>query len=173
MHYPERLEAVHHDGKLEPPTWHAPLSLMIQVAVFVFVALAFVGAAWALIIGATLFFAPAVTELFSEKLKKSETVTKWTPRALLKWFVILAIAAALNQLLKHTVHANTLAEDIGFIVLPLPLIAFWFLDQFRDEEKSEEIKKPAVVEKYKWAYRFSGAVLVVLSTLIVVTHLVA
>lgn len=63
MHYPERLEAVRHDGKLEPPTWHAPLSLMIQVAVFVFVALAFVGAVWTLVIGAALFFAPAVTQI--------------------------------------------------------------------------------------------------------------
>lgn len=63
--------------------------------------------------------------------------------------MILAAGVGLKLLLKYHMHKNTLAEEIGFIVLSLPLIAFWFLEQFRDEEKPEKVKRAAIVENHK------------------------
>lgn len=171
MHYPARLEDVRHEGEFRPVSWHEPLSLLVQVGVFVFVAAAFVGAAWSLLIGAVVFFAPSVLEIFEEKFSKSEFLTKWTPRALVKWSLILVMGAAINVALKHGVHRNTLAEDIGFIILPLPMVLFWLLELFKDPE--EEPETPPIVKDHRWLYRFAGVALVILSTSLVVTHLVA
>ena len=57
-HYPDRLQAVAHEGDLESGNLQVGLSLVIQVALFIFIARAFMKWDWPLFAGTLLFYLP-------------------------------------------------------------------------------------------------------------------
>jgi hypothetical protein len=132
-HYPQRLSAVHHEGELESGTLQVGVSLVIQIAIFIFIAVAFLGSTWALYVGAALFFAPLVPWLFADRIPKSGPVTKWLPRSLVKWTLIIVSGLLLGSLLENLISGGPLRERVGFIFLPLPVLIFWALELFEDE----------------------------------------
>jgi hypothetical protein len=119
VHYfPGRLASVRHEGRLESGKLQRAVSLAAQIVVFVFIAVAILGASWALIVGALIFFTPLTLELFEERIPKSRKVAKWKPNGIVSWAIIIATGVLLGELLKHTLHSGHLVEEVGFIVLP-------------------------------------------------------
>ncbi|MFZ1062649.1 MAG: hypothetical protein WAN30_04170, partial [Acidimicrobiales bacterium] len=141
VHYfPSRLASVRHEGPLESGTLQKAISFVAQIIVFVFVAVAFLGATWALYLGTIVFFTPLLLDFFDQHFPKSRAVAKWKPNGILTWTLIICAGLLLGELLNHTVHNGHLVEEIGFVVLPLPVLAFWTLELFeaKEEDKREE-----------------------------------
>lgn len=145
---PHRLEAVHHEGSLESGKLQIAVSLVVQIAVFIFISIAIFGVNWALIIGTGVFFTPLVLGLIEERLPKSRRVTKWKPRGIVAWTIIIITGVLLGHLLSDLVHSTRLVEEIGFIVLPLPVLIFWTLELFEenDEREREDLEQGVVPE---------------------------
>jgi hypothetical protein len=136
-HYPKRLEQVKHRGDLESENLQVGLSLIVQIALFLFISIAFMGSTWGLYVGAAVFFAPLVPWLFADKIPKSKFVTKWKPTGLVNWTLIIVTGVLLSRLLDHLVDNDKLVEVLGFILLPLPVLISWTLELFQAEEGEE------------------------------------
>jgi hypothetical protein len=136
-HFPGRLASVRHEGKLESGRLQKAVSLVAKIIVFVFVAVAILGASWALFVGTAVFFFPQVLALFGERIPKSRIVAKWKPNGIVTWSLIIAVGVLLGELLKHTLHSGHLVEEVGFIILPLPVVVFWTIELFEGEEEEE------------------------------------
>ncbi|HWF49161.1 MAG TPA: hypothetical protein VG294_00840 [Solirubrobacteraceae bacterium] len=137
-HYPDRLEKVQHHGDLESGTVQTAISLVIQVALFIFVARAFMNFGWPLYVGTVVFFAPLSACLIADRLPKSAFITKWMPMGLAKWGFVIAAGIGLSQLLPRLIADPAQAEAVGFIVLPLPILICWALELFVEEEGEED-----------------------------------
>lgn len=136
--YPGRLARVSHQGELESPNLQVGLSLIVQIALFVFIALPFMGWTWALWVGTAIFFSPLVPWLFADRIPKSDFITKWKPRNLVNWTLIILASAGLTKLLSVLIHSQRLLVQIGFFVLSLPVVGSWALELFEKEEDEEE-----------------------------------
>jgi hypothetical protein len=184
-HYPRRLAAVHHVGELESGTLQVGLSLIIQIAVFIFIAVAFLGTTGALYVGAAVFFAPLIPWLFAERIPKSRLVTEWSPRGLVKWSLVIVAGLLLAQLLEHLVTNGTQLTRIGFILLPLPILICWSLELFDDEPCTENLPVGATTfpspttasansrgasGRHQWLWRIGGLPLLAMAVWVVVTH---
>jgi hypothetical protein len=134
---PSRLAAVAHEGGLESETLQIGISLVIQIALFCFIAVSYMGWTWGLYVGCAVFFAPLIPWLFADRIPKSKLVTRWKPRGLINWSVIIVFGVVLSRLLEHLVHSASLVETLGFIILPLPILISWGLELFEDEEADE------------------------------------
>lgn len=139
-HYPKRLEQVQHRGGLESENLQVGLSLIVQIILFLFISIAFMGSTWGLYVGAAVFFSPLVPWLFADKIPKSRFVTRWKPTGLVNWTLIIVTGVLLSRLLDHLVHNNKLVEVLGFILLPLPVLISWGLELFEAEEEEEDIE---------------------------------
>jgi hypothetical protein len=137
-HYPKRLERVKHRGRLESENLQVGLSLIVQIVLFLFISVAFMGSTWGLYVGAAVFFSPLVPWLFADKIPKSKFVTKWKPTGLVNWAIIIVTGVLLSRLLDHLVHDDKLVEMLGFIILPLPILISWALELFETEEEDDE-----------------------------------
>jgi hypothetical protein len=144
-HYPDRLQAVAHEGDLESGNLQVGLSLVIQVALFIFIARAFMKWDWPLFAGTLLFYLPLVPWLFVDRLPKSSRVAKWMPLGLAKWSFVIVTGVLLSWMLDHLVHDPAQAEAFGFIFLPLPILVCWGLELFVPEEEEEEEAAHAAV----------------------------
>lgn len=140
--YPIRLEAVHHQGGLESSNLQVGVSLVIQILLFIFISIAFLGSSWALYVGAAVFFSPLVPWLFADKIPKSALVTKWKPSGLALWTLIIVAGVLLSKFLSLLIHNDKLLENVGFILLPLPVLVAWALELFEveEDEDSEELE---------------------------------
>jgi hypothetical protein len=136
--FPGRLAAVRHEGRLNSGRLQKFASLIAQIVIFIFIAVAILGASWALFVGTAIFFTPLVLELFEHRMPKSRAVARWKPNVILTWTLIICVGVLLGELLKHTIHQGRLVEQIGFILLPVPVLAFWMLELFEEHEEDEE-----------------------------------
>ena len=52
---------------------------------------------------------------------------------------------------EHTLHSGHLVEEVGFIVLPIPVVVFWLVELFEEkkEEGEREDEERALVERDK------------------------
>jgi hypothetical protein len=140
-HYPKRLERVKHQGGLESENLQVGLSLIVQIVLFLFISVAFMGSTWGLYVGAAVFFSPLVPWLFADKIPKSKFITKWKPTGLVNWAIIIVTGVLLSRLLDHLVHNDKLVEMLGFIILPLPILVSWALELFEAEEEDDEAEE--------------------------------
>jgi hypothetical protein len=136
-HFPGRLAAVRHEGRLESGRLQKLVSLVAQIVVFVFVSSAILGASWALYVGTVVFFTPVVLGFFEERFPKSDVVARWKPNGILTWTLIICTGVLLGELIKHTIHNDHLVEQVGFILLPVPVLIFWSIELFEEKEKDE------------------------------------
>ncbi len=174
-HYPRRLATVHHEGELESGSLQVGLSLVVQIAVFVFVATAFLGVNWAIYAGTAVFFAPLVPWLFADRISKSRLVTKWIPRGVTKWSFVIVAGLALAALLKHLVTGDVQLVRIGFVLLALPIVICWSLELFEEvsdlvvDESAPATLPPRSIPtgRRKWLLRYTGVALLVLTVVVV------
>jgi hypothetical protein len=150
--FPRRLQHVSHIGELEPENLQVALSLLVQIGLFLFISVAYVGSTWGLYVGAAVFFSPLVPWVFADKIPKSKFVTKWSPTGLVRWTLIIVFGVLLSRLLEHLVPDPKLSEALGFIILPLPVLIAWALELFEAEEGDEEHEEDAEHEEPRAAH---------------------
>jgi hypothetical protein len=112
-------------------------------------------------------------------------LTKWNPRGLVKWSLVIVAGLLLAQLLEHLTANGTQLVEIGFIILPMPILICWSLELFEDEPRTEEPSDGATTEhrpatsetkqreasgRSDWLLRLGEVSLLVLAAWVVVTH---
>ena len=125
----ERLAAMTHRGELASSRAQIAISLTVQMAAFWFVSAGSLGASWTLGIGEGVFFAPLVAWLWVDQMPKSAWLGRHAARGVAKWSFVIASGTALAILLGH----GSASVQLGFVLLPLPILAFWTLELFEGE----------------------------------------
>lgn len=151
--YPERLAAIETGGLPEPPIGQQLLSLPVRVAVFVLLAMAFVGEVWQLVVGAILFAVPELLFILQDRFPNFPRLYAVLPRglSLIVFFeVVSAVGAAIA--LRAITNPDLILPD-GFLLLLIPVTAFSFVQLVGREGGDQPIN---------WPRRIAGIAVLVL-----------
>jgi hypothetical protein len=158
--YSSSLRHVTPEGTLESGRLQISVSLVVQVGLFVFISLAAFSASWPLYVGTAVFFAPLVAWLFVDHIPKSRWLSTHQPSALVKWSVIITLEVAIAWALYRSGLSNIRAEEIGFVVLPLPVLASWTSELFIAEDDEGGSEESRAASALTWPRVVGGAALV-------------
>jgi hypothetical protein len=164
--YCPSLHRVTPEGTLESGRLQISVSLVIQVGLFVFISLAAFSASWPLYVGTAVFFAPLVAWLFVERIPKSRWLNEHQPSGLVKWSVIITLEVLLAWALYRSGLSNVRAEEVGFVVLPVPVLASWASELFIAEGEVGP-EEPHAIAPVVWTQVVCGAVLIIAPTLLI------
>jgi hypothetical protein len=145
-----RIATMTHRGELASSRAQMGISLVVQMAAFWFVSAGSLGASWTLGIGEGVFFAPLVAWLWVDHIPKNAWLGQHAARGVAKWSIVIAAGTVLASVLGH----GTEGVQLGFVLLPLPILAFWSLELFEDDG--------ATAAALNWRRRVAGLVLVAL-----------
>jgi hypothetical protein len=158
--YSSSLRHVTPEGTLESGRLQISVSLVVQVGLFVFISLAAFSASWPLYVGTAVFFAPLVAWLFVDHIPKSRWLSTHQPSALVKWSVIITLEVAIAWALYRSGMPNLRAEEVGFVVLPLPVLASWTSELFIAEDDEGGSEESRAASALTWPRVVGGAALV-------------
>ncbi|MFI5035893.1 MAG: fibronectin type III domain-containing protein [Acidimicrobiales bacterium] len=182
LRWPRRLAVVTHEGELESGKLQIAVSLAVQVALFLFISAGALGSTWALYAGAAVFFTPLAAWLFVERIPKSRLLTRYQPRGLVKWSLVIASTLGLATLFEHSGLSNSLAEALGFVILPVPVLVSWTLELFEEPggegERGSAVPEPSLrldsggvaSRDSRWRWRAGGTVLLAATVFLVVSQ---
>ena len=175
-----RLAVVTHQGELESGNAQMAISLVFQLGLFLFVSVGALGASSTLYLGAAVFFAPLVAGLFVDKIPKSRLLTRFEPRGLVKWSVVIVATLGLTKLLEHSGLTTRSAESLGFVLLPLPILVMWTWELFTESEDAtastpHAFGAPLAIidvssDASRWRWRVLGVLVLVASVVVVVNQ---
>jgi hypothetical protein len=103
---------------------------LVQTAIFVFVAIVFIGNNWALWLGAVLFVAPKLVATVASKFPKSPTLDRWLPTGITRAVIMLVVATAWARLLDTSIDDAATMLKVGFVLLGAPGLALTVLGWF-------------------------------------------
>jgi hypothetical protein len=121
--YPRRLAAVQPAMQLGSNTALRLLGLVTRTAVFVFVAIAFVGPVWQLWVGVALFVLPQLGKVYEARYPNLDWLYRWLPRGLLKLVVVLILAKLVGSLVSNLSGSHREVVANAFIIVALPAVA--------------------------------------------------
>lgn len=134
------------------------LSALLQTAVFMFVAVVFIGNSWVLWLGALIYLAPRLVALAQNRFPKGVFLGRILPRGIVGSVLMLLVAKLLARTLDSTIDDAAAMLNIGFIVMALPGLALTALGWFA---------KSSTPRKDSPATRIGGSLVVALGVLIV------
>jgi hypothetical protein len=129
--YPVRLAQVHPALPGSGTTQHAAAALA-TVAVFLFVALPYVGNCWQLYVGGAFFALPLLLGLASDRYPNLPRLYAVIPRGILKAVVMLVIGTLFGAFVAGHLHNQNAQQVIreSFVLLSLPGLAVSLLELF-------------------------------------------
>jgi hypothetical protein len=155
--YPMRLRMVEANELSLPFSIQRPISLVLRLALFIFVALPFMGNAWQLYVGALLFITPGVLGLFSSSLPKFPSLFRIAPSGFPQFTLALYVGAAYSAWISTLLHGAAAAR-MGFLLLSIPTFALSILQKFSGEH--EGVQPWYMRDNFKWIYRIGAIYLV-------------
>ncbi|MSY59641.1 MAG: hypothetical protein F2663_04270 [Actinobacteria bacterium] len=157
--YPGRLQRVSAHTNVELARYQPIVSQTTSIVVFVFFAMPYMGNSVALYVGTVICFSPILLDRVAHRLPKHPGVAKLIPQGLAKWAYIIFSGIVAGKLLAHWVSDPTQSIRLGFLLLPLPLIAIAVLEYFvaDDEDDEESSSRQTSV----WMWRLTGTAVVV------------
>ncbi len=159
--YPERLQAVEPDELPAPPASQLLLGIAVRTAIFVFVALAFLGNCWELWAGAAVFMLPPLLEIRPGLLPNHARLRRVLPGGVTKTVAMLFVGQWYFVLFKEHVSAGHLLP-YGFVLLSLPGLTLALLELVaRDGSRNDDTG----------AHQLAGLALVVVGVLFVLGRL--
>jgi hypothetical protein len=157
-HYPQRLAAVAPAKIGFPSPQQQVVSAVFKTALFVFVAIAYLGNVWPLWVGAALFLIPSVVAAFQAKLPNLPRLVKLLPGGVIKIVLMLCIGKLLGGWLASTIHNPQDFIDQAFVILAIPSFLLGFAGFFGREGNKWGLN---------WPIRIGGVALVVIGVLLV------
>jgi hypothetical protein len=131
----------------------------MRTAIFVFVAIAFVGPVWQLWVGAVLFVVPQVLSIYEDKFPNRPIIFRALPRGILKLVVMLFVAKWFGSLVIGLITDRHQVVADAFVLLALPGLALSLVGLFGHDG----FERPLT-----WWHRAAGAVILVVGVLFVV-----
>ena len=157
-HYPLRLASVAPPKIGFPSAGQQVVSAVFKTALFVFVAIAYLGNVWPLWIGAALFFIPSVVAAFQGTLPNVPRLVRLIPGGVIKIVLMLCVGKVLGGWLASSIHNPQDFIDQAFVILAIPSFLLGFAGFFGREGKGWGLN---------WPMRVGGAVLVGFGVLLV------
>jgi hypothetical protein len=117
---PQRLTVIENQSLPEPTSMQQILSVHIRTAVFVFVALIFIGNNWALWIGAAMYLVPKLVGLIDNSFPDFTVVHRFMPRGILKTVLMLVVATWWGGVVAENVPNPDDMVQYGFVLLGIP-----------------------------------------------------
>jgi len=134
------------------------VSALLQTAVFMFVAVVFIGNSWVLWLGAMIYLAPRLVALAQNRFPKGVFIGRILPRGIVGTVLMLVVAKLLARALDGAIDDAATMLNVGFIVMALPGLVLTALGWFAN---------PAPLRKSTPATRIAGTIVVVLGVLVV------
>jgi hypothetical protein len=157
--YPLRLAAVAPAKIGFPSVRQQVVSAVLKTALFVFIAIAYLGNIWPLWVGAALFLIPSIVAAFQAKLPNVPRLVKLIPGGVIKIVLMLCIGKLLGGWLASAIHNPQDLIDQAFVILAIPSLLLGFAGFFgRDGDKWQ----------LNWPIRVGGIVVVIIGVLLVV-----
>lgn len=141
-HYPARLSEVQAEELPVSGKSQHLAAASFAVAVFVFVAVPYVGLCWELYVGGVFFVVPVLLKIFSDKLPNFEKLYAVLPRGILQTVTMLVIGTAFGALVAAQITGDNhlLVIRESFLLLSLPGLAVALLQVFgRDGPEAPKI----------------------------------
>jgi hypothetical protein len=157
-HYPLRLASVAPPKIGFPSIRQQLVSAVGKTALFVFIAIAYLGNIWPLWVGAALFLIPSVIAAFQAKLPNVPRLVKLIPGGVIKIVLMLCVGKLLAGWLASSIHNPQDFIDLAFVILSIPSLLLGFAGFFgRDGNKWE----------LNWPIRIGGVFVVIVGVLLV------
>jgi hypothetical protein len=96
------------------------VSIFVRLAVYLFVAVVFIGNNWALWLGGLLYLVPKLVSLFAGNLPDFKTVHRFLPRGIFKVVLMLFVAKWWGGYVADQVDNPANMIKIGFVTLGIP-----------------------------------------------------
>jgi hypothetical protein len=133
---PLRLGKVEVEEFDEPSQTQQLVSYVLRTALFVFVAVVFIGNTWALWVGAAMFLVPKVVKQFSDAFPNVPFLHRYIPRKLFRTVVMLFVGMWWSTLIQNRFGDSSDSLLYGFVLLGIPGLALGTIDMFaRDGKK--------------------------------------
>jgi hypothetical protein len=135
---PNRLRIVQVEEFDEPSRFQRLTSYLVRTAVFVFIAVVFIGNNWALWTGAAMYLAPKIIDEFSDGFPNYPLVHRYMPRNLGRVVAMLFICLWWGNIVDHHYGDSDNVLLLAFVLLSIPGLTFGTIDWFaRKGEKWE------------------------------------
>jgi hypothetical protein len=157
-HYPLRLASVAPPKIGFPSIRQQLVSALGKTALFVFIAIAYLGNIWPLWVGAALFLIPSVIAAYQAKLPNVPRLVKLIPGGVIKIVLMLCIGKLLAGWLASSIHNPQDFIDLAFVVLSIPSLLLGFAGFFGRDGKKWELN---------WPIRIGGVFVVIVGVLLV------
>jgi hypothetical protein len=144
LYAPSRLRVVEVEVFDETSLAQRLCSHVIRTAVFIFVAVVFIGNNWALWIGGAMFLAPKIIGEFNDSFRNLPTVHKFLPRNLLRVVLMLFVGLWWGNLVNNQFGDSENVLLYAFVLLSIPGITLGTIDWFARESdgwKSNMVSK--------------------------------
>lgn len=132
---PRRLREVELEDFDEPSRTQRMVSNVLRTAVFVFVAVAFIGNNWALWTGGVLFLAPKIVDEFADRFPNIEWLHRWVPRDLARTVIMLFVALWWGNLVNDALGDSANMILWAFVVMGIPGHVLGVIDWLGRESK--------------------------------------
>jgi hypothetical protein len=156
--YPERLRAVTPEKIPFSSPLQRILATFLRLAIFIFVAIAFIGNCWQLWVGAVLFVVPQILKIYENSFPNVSVIYNILPRGLLKVLIFMVIGKFLGDYLGDHVSNPLNMILIAFVVMSIPGFIESILGLFGRDGKEYQ---------WNWLTRFGG------TAILVVTYMLA
>jgi hypothetical protein len=132
---PRRLRTVEVEEFRKVVPMQPYVSLSTRTALFLFIAVPFIGNNWALWLGGAMFLAPKVISKFANRLPNFAYLHRYLPRNLFRVVVMLFISMWWGVLVNNRYGESPNVILYAFVLLSIPGIALGVADWFARESK--------------------------------------
>ena len=158
--YPARITEIAPVEIPKPGTIQRCIVSIIRTGVFMFIAVAFIGNVWQLWVGALIFLAAQLCEVFASRMPNSPRLYHAVPVGIPKLVLILLVSLGLTTLLTLILGANADLARFSFVFLMLPGLALAALGMFGREPAEGDTRWYLRPSMRTW-YRAGGILLLV------------
>ncbi|GDX31650.1 hypothetical protein LBMAG15_05840 [Actinomycetes bacterium] len=158
--YPARITEIAPDEIPKPGTIQRSIVSVVRTGIFLFIAVAFIGNVWQLWVGALIFLAAQLCEVFAARMPNNPKLFHAVPVGIPKLVLILLVSLGLSTLLTLVLGANADLARYSFVFLMLPGLALAALGMFGREPTEGDTRWYLRPSMRTW-YRAGGILLLV------------
>ncbi len=155
--YPQRLARVQPAELPTPSRAQRMAASMLILAIFLFVAVSYLGPCWQLYVGAALFILPKVLELAGDRVPSYPKVRTVTPSGIVQVVVLLVIGVLLAAVQLSLVGTGRELIRYSFVLLAIPGAVLAAL---------ELVGREAPDREWRWQQQLLGIPLILLGVLL-------
>ena len=155
--FPARLNNLHPTNLDDSPLVQKMIALALRASLFLFVAAAFIGYEWYLLVGTLLFIVPSYLGLFADRVPNNPTLYQIIPAGIPGLIFSLTVGALTVGAVTSVLGEDPLLAKLSFVLVPIPLFMVAILSLIGREPRENDVRWYER-ENFKLLYRVGGAV---------------